>query len=177
MSERERIEKGEAGRIYLLPYDTNMKGEVTKTILPSGELETPIELPAGCYVLACFEEASNEFKRIYLAEYGRMSDQEIDKLGDLANYSFQQLTSIVEKRKPTTPREQGSKLPQEQIMVPVRKVDEINKYLKKGYEIKIELSNKQVVLYIPERASHEPILVGLVGFEPTNMVGSMPSQV
>ena len=31
------------------------------------------------------QEASNEFKRIYLAEYGRMSDQEIDKLGDLAN--------------------------------------------------------------------------------------------
>ncbi len=52
MSERERIEKGEARRIYLLPYDTNMKGEVTKTILPSGELETPIELHAGCYVLA-----------------------------------------------------------------------------------------------------------------------------
>jgi hypothetical protein len=104
--------------------------------------------------MTSIQEASNEFKRIYLAEYGRMSDQEIDKLGDLANYSFQQLTSIVEKRKPTTPREQGSKLPQEQIMVPVRKVDEINKYLKKGYEIKIELSNKQVVLYIPERASH-----------------------
>jgi hypothetical protein len=71
-----------------------------------------------------------------------------------ARYSFQQLTSTVEKRKPTTPREQGSKLPQEQIMVPVRKVDEINKYLKKGYETKIELSNKRVVLYIPERASH-----------------------
>jgi hypothetical protein len=34
-------------------------------------------------------------------------------------------------------------------MIPVRKVDEINKYLKKGYLIKRELSNKRVVLELP----------------------------
>jgi hypothetical protein len=37
-----------------------------------------------------------------------------------------------------------AKLPQQDFMIPVRKVDEINKYLKRGYLIKRELSNKRV---------------------------------
>ena len=94
------------------------------------------------------EQAGNELKRLYLAEYGRMSDDEIGKLGDLTGYSFPKLTEIVEKTKPSTPREHA-KLPQQHIMIPVRKVDEINKYLKKGYLIKRELSNKRVVLELP----------------------------
>jgi hypothetical protein len=77
-----------------------------------------------------------------------MSDEEIGKLGDLTNYSFPQLTEIVEKRRPSTPREQA-RSPQQQIMFPIRKVDQINKYLKKGYRIRRELTNKQVVLELP----------------------------
>jgi hypothetical protein len=52
------------------------------------------------------EQAGNELKRLYLSEYGRMSDDKSGRLGDLANYSFPQLTEMVEKTKPTTPREQ-----------------------------------------------------------------------
>lgn len=96
------------------------------------------------------EQAGNELKRLYLAEYGKMSDDEIGKLGDLTNYSFPQLTEMVEKMKPTTPKEQP-KLPQRQLIVPVRKVDEIDRYLKRGYLIKRELSNKRVVLELPTR--------------------------
>ena len=94
------------------------------------------------------EQAGNELKRLYLAEYGRMTDDEIGKLGDLTNYSFPQLTEIVEKTKPPARREQG-KLPQQQIMIPVRKINEINRYLKKGYRIGKEYSNRQVVLELP----------------------------
>ena len=94
------------------------------------------------------EQAGNELKRLYLAEYGKMSDEDVGKLGDLTNYSFPQLTEIVEKRKPATTRGQA-KFPQQQIMLPIRKIDQINKYLKKGYRIRRELTNKQVVLELP----------------------------
>ncbi len=77
-----------------------------------------------------------------------MSDDEIGSLGDLTNYSFPQLIEIVEKTKSPARREQA-KLPQQHIIIPVRKVDEINRYLKKGYRIRRELSNKQVVLELP----------------------------
>jgi hypothetical protein len=91
------------------------------------------------------EQATIEFKRIYLASYGKMSDQEIGKLGDLTNYSFQRLTEIVEKSKPTTTSE-PAKFLQQQIAVPV---GQVNKYLKKGYRLNKELTNKQVVLDPP----------------------------
>jgi hypothetical protein len=73
-----------------------------------------------------------------------MTDEEADKLGDLTNYSFQQLKEMAEKSKSATRRPQP-KL--SQIMILARKVAEINKYLKKGYRIdKKEFSNKHVLL-------------------------------
>jgi len=96
------------------------------------------------------EQAGNELKRLYLAEYGRMSDDEIGKLGDLTNLSFPQLTEIVEKTKPSTRREQA-KPSQQQIMIPTRNIDEVKKYLKKGYLIRKEnqIIKNQVVLELP----------------------------
>jgi hypothetical protein len=95
------------------------------------------------------EQAGNELKRLYLAQYGKMSDLEIGELGDLTNYSFPQLTEIVEKRKKPTPKEQ--KLPQQQVvMIPNTKVEEINKYLKRGYTFAdLQPVPKHVVLEIP----------------------------
>jgi hypothetical protein len=52
------------------------------------------------------EQAGNELKRLYLAEYGRMSDDEIGKLGDLTNYSFPKLAEMVENTKPPERGEQ-----------------------------------------------------------------------
>jgi hypothetical protein len=94
------------------------------------------------------EQAGNELKRLYLAQYGRMSDEEIGKLGDLTNYSFPQLTEIVEKK--TKPAREKTKSPERQIMVPVGKVDEIGKYLKKGYTFAEEQPiPKHAILEIP----------------------------
>lgn len=95
------------------------------------------------------EQAGNELKRLYLAQYGKMSDPEIGELGDLTNYSFPQLTEIVEKRKKPTTKEQ--KTPQQQVvMIPNTKVEEINRYLKKGYTFADNQPvPKHVVLEIP----------------------------
>jgi hypothetical protein len=79
-----------------------------------------------------------------------MTDDEVGKLGDLADYTFPQLTEMVEKRKAPAPREQ-TRFSQRHIIIPVRKVDEINRYLEKGYLIKRELSNKGVVVEVPTR--------------------------
>jgi hypothetical protein len=97
------------------------------------------------------EQAGNELKRLYLAQYGKMTDEEIGKLGDLTNYTFPQLTEIVEKRKKPT-RKEEAKSPERQIMVPVGKVDEIGKYLKKGYTFaKEQPIPKHAILEIPSQ--------------------------
>lgn len=97
------------------------------------------------------EQAGNELKRLYLAEYGRMSDEEIGKLEDLTNYSFPQLTEMVTKRKPPAEREQAKPLQQQQIMIPTRNVNEIKKHLKKGYVLRKEnqVIKNQVILELP----------------------------
>jgi hypothetical protein len=100
------------------------------------------------------EQAGNELKRLYLAEYGKMSDQEIGDLGDLTNHTFPQLTDLVTKRNPpTAQREQQQAKPpqQQQIMIPIRNVNEIKKHLKKGYVLRKEnqIIKNQAILELP----------------------------
>lgn len=96
------------------------------------------------------EQAGNELKRLYLSEYGKMTDEEVGQLGDLTNYTFPQLTEMVAKRRPRAQKEQV-KSPQQQIMIPIRNIDEIKKHLKKGYLMKKEnqIIKNQVVLELP----------------------------
>jgi hypothetical protein len=58
-------------------------------------LRTPPQLDTANHV--ALEQARNELKRLCLAGHGRVSDEEIGKLSDLANDSFPQLREIVEK--------------------------------------------------------------------------------
>lgn len=51
--------------------------------------------------MVSFEEASNEYKHMYLIQYGEMTEEEVYRLGDLSRYTFQQLKEMVEKSKPT----------------------------------------------------------------------------
>jgi hypothetical protein len=99
--------------------------------------------------MVSIEEASSEYKHMYLIQYGEMSEEAIYKLGDLSNYTFQQLRDMVEKSKPTK-RVTAAKIPQRQITIPVSSVKEIKKYQEKGYLItKQQPVPKHVVLELP----------------------------
>jgi hypothetical protein len=98
------------------------------------------------------EQAGNELKRLVLADYGGMTDQEVGELGELSNYTFQQLREIVTKRKPpATQRKQPQPTQQQQIMIPSRMVNEIKRHLKKGYVLRKEnqVIKNQVILELP----------------------------
>jgi hypothetical protein len=97
--------------------------------------------------LVSIEEASNEYKRMYLVQYGEMTEQEAAKLGDLSRYSFQQLKDMVEKSRQAkrTPTRQR----QTEITLPLSRMNEIHRYQKRGWRITKELSNKHVVLEMP----------------------------
>ncbi len=96
--------------------------------------------------MVSMEEATNEFKRLYLAGYGKMSEEEISGLGELTNYTIEHLTEIIEKRNPTLPQVNKPKFPlapAKQIVVPVK---EVKKFLSKGYRYRAKLSAQEVIL-------------------------------
>ena len=100
------------------------------------------------------EEASNEYKRMFLIHYRGWNDEEVRKLGDLSLYTFQQLEEKEDKRiKPKVPQaEEKRELSQKRILVPERDLKRINKYFEKGYqplEKKYQVVKGQIIFQVP----------------------------
>jgi len=97
------------------------------------------------------EEASNEYKRMYLIHYKGWNDQEVNKLGDLKNYTFQQLEEMEDKRrKPKEP--QAAKQPKKRVLAAERDLKKINKYFEQGYQPlpkQYQVVKGQIIFEIP----------------------------
>jgi hypothetical protein len=80
------------------------------------------------------QEASNEYKRMFLVSYKGWTDEEVYRLGDLSRYTFQQLNEMENKLK--TPEQTAEKLEPKikRIIVSERDLKKISKYLDEGYQ-------------------------------------------
>jgi hypothetical protein len=98
------------------------------------------------------EEASTEYKRMFLIHYKGWGDDEVYKLGDLSLYTFQQLEAMEDKLKKAKGPAEKREAPQKRILVPERNLKKINKYFEKGYqplEKKYQVVKGQVIFQVP----------------------------
>jgi integrase len=99
------------------------------------------------------EEASTEYKRMFLIHYKGWGDDEVYKLGDLSLYTFQQLEAMEDKLKTAKgPAGEKRQPPQKRILVPERDLKKINMYFEKGYqplEKKYQVVKGQVIFQVP----------------------------
>jgi len=102
--------------------------------------------------MVTLQEASNEYKKMYLVSYKGWTEEEVYRLGDLSQYTFEQLNEMenrlttakepTEKHAPSTRR----------IRVPETDLKTIDKYIGKGYqplEKKFQVIKGHIIFEIP----------------------------
>lgn len=98
------------------------------------------------------QEASNEYKKMFLISYKGWTEEEVYRLGDLNKYTFQQLNEMENRLTTTNEATQKLALPARRIRVPENDLKTIDKYIGKGYqplEKKFQVIKGQIIFEAP----------------------------
>jgi hypothetical protein len=83
--------------------------------------------------MVTIQEASNEYKKMFLISYKGWTEEEVYRLGDLSKYTFQQLNEM-ENRLKTSKEPAEKHTLSTRIRVPETDLKTIDKYIAKGYQ-------------------------------------------